>query len=109
MRPRSWCSWESPYRSAFSITMMTALGTSTPTSTTVVETRSWVSPREKEVITRSFSAGFILPWSTPTEAWGKAFFYQRGVLGYALHAALVLFDQGADEVALAALVQVFCT
>ena len=71
--PRSWCSWESPYRSAFSITMMTALGTSTPTSTTVVETRSWVSPREKEAITCSFSAGFIRPWSTPTEAWGKAF------------------------------------
>ena len=37
-RPRSWCSWARPKRSACSITMIVAAGTSTPTSTTVVAT-----------------------------------------------------------------------
>ena len=36
MRPRSWCSCARPKRSALSITMSEALGTSTPTSITVV-------------------------------------------------------------------------
>ena len=39
-RPRSWCSWESPKRSACSTTRMLAFGTLTPTSMTVVETSS---------------------------------------------------------------------
>ena len=39
-RPRSWCSWASPKRSAPSITMIEASGTSTPTSITVVATSS---------------------------------------------------------------------
>ena len=39
-RPRSWCSCASPMRSAFSMTMSVAFGTSTPTSITVVATRS---------------------------------------------------------------------
>ena len=38
-RPRSWCSWARPKRSACSITMIEASGTSTPTSITVVATR----------------------------------------------------------------------
>ena len=37
-RPRSWCRAAKPKRSPFSMTMTVALGTSTPTSTTVVET-----------------------------------------------------------------------
>ena len=44
MRPRNWCSCASPKRSACSIAMTVASGTSTPTSITVVETRSRVSP-----------------------------------------------------------------
>ena len=38
-RPRSWCSWARPKRSACSITITVASGTSTPTSITVVATR----------------------------------------------------------------------
>ena len=38
-RPLNWWSCESPNLSAFSITITVAFGTSTPTSTTVVETR----------------------------------------------------------------------
>ena len=41
MRPRSWWSWARPKRSACSMTMMLAFGTLTPTSMTVVETRSY--------------------------------------------------------------------
>ena len=43
-RPRSWCSWLTPNRSASMTTMTVALGTSTPTSTTVVATRTSISP-----------------------------------------------------------------
>ncbi len=38
IRPRSWCSWETPKRSASRITITVEFGTSTPTSMTVVET-----------------------------------------------------------------------
>ena len=38
MRPRSWCSWLMPKRSAPSTSMTVAFGTSTPTSMTVVAT-----------------------------------------------------------------------
>ena len=44
-RPRSWCSWETPKRSASMTTMTVALGTSTPTSMTVVDTSTSISPR----------------------------------------------------------------
>ena len=43
-RPRSWCSCETPNRSASSTTIAVAFGTSTPTSTTVVATRTSTSP-----------------------------------------------------------------
>ncbi len=43
-RPRSWCSADRPYRSAFSMTMILAFGTSTPTSMTVVDTSTSSSP-----------------------------------------------------------------
>ena len=53
------------------MSMITALGTSTPTSTTVVDTNSFVSPREKAFMTASFSWAFSFPWSTPTGVPGK--------------------------------------
>ena len=46
-RPRSWCSWLRPKRSACSMTMSEALGTSTPTSITVVLTSTPIWPLEK--------------------------------------------------------------
>ena len=42
------------------------LGTSTPTSTTVVATSALVSPRWKRSIAASFSGPFIRPWTRPT-------------------------------------------
>ena len=44
-----------PKRSACSITMMVAFGTSTPTSITVVDTRMESSPAANAAMTRSFS------------------------------------------------------
>ncbi len=60
-RPRSWWSWASPNRSAPSTAMTVASGTSTPTSTTVVPTRtsSRRPPSRKRVISASRSAAFI--------------------------------------------------
>ena len=43
-RPRSWCSWAMPNRSALSTTMTVASGTSTPTSITVVATSTSSPP-----------------------------------------------------------------
>ena len=51
-----------------------ALGTSTPTSTTVVETNISVAPEAKRSMTASFSAGFILPWRNLIQAEGKTSF-----------------------------------
>ena len=56
------------------MTMRLALGTSTPTSTTVVATSTWVSPLEKADMAASFSRGFIFPWSSPTRRSGKTSF-----------------------------------
>ena len=70
-RPRSWCSCERPKRSACSITITEALGTSTPTSTTVVDTSTSSSCSRKAVITWSFSSCFMRPCSRPTRASGK--------------------------------------
>ena len=50
MRPRSWCSWEIPKRSAFSTTMTVALGTSIPTSITVVATSTCAFPEANAAI-----------------------------------------------------------
>ena len=51
-RPRSWCSCDRPKRSACSITISDALGTSTPTSITVVATSTLHSlPPVKSAIT----------------------------------------------------------
>ena len=48
-----------------------ALGTSTPTSTTVVDTRISASPAEKAAMTASFSLAFIFPCSKATRSVGK--------------------------------------
>ncbi len=45
-----------------------ALGTSTPTSMTVVATSSCSSPRLNCSITAAFSAGFMRPWISPTRS-----------------------------------------
>ena len=58
-------------RSACSITMSVALGTSTPTSITVVATRSWITFALKAAITCAFSTGFRRPWTRPTARSGK--------------------------------------
>jgi hypothetical protein len=42
------------------------IGTSTPTSITVVATRTAIRPVAKASITASFSGPFIRPWTTPT-------------------------------------------
>ena len=65
-RPRSWWSWETPKRSASMITIAVALGTLTPTSMTVVATRTSVSPAAKRRITASLSSGCIRPCRTST-------------------------------------------
>jgi hypothetical protein len=51
--------------------MTVALGTSTPTSTTVVATRRSISPSAKACITASLSFPFMRPWSSPTRSPGK--------------------------------------
>ena len=70
-RPRSWWSWARPKRSACSITMIVAAGTSTPTSITVVATSIDSRPSAKAAIVASRSALFRRPCSKPDLA-GKA-------------------------------------
>ncbi len=48
------------------MTITVASGTSTPTSTTVVATRSEVTPALKSSMARSFSSVPSLPWMRPT-------------------------------------------
>jgi CBS domain-containing protein len=55
----SWWSWLSPNRSAFSITITVAFGTSSPTSTTTVATSTSIFASRKSRITASFSSGGI--------------------------------------------------
>lgn len=57
---------ETPKRSASMITMAVALGTLTPTSMTVVATRTSTSPAANRRMTSSFSSGCIRPCSTST-------------------------------------------
>jgi hypothetical protein len=65
-RPRSWCSCDRPKRSACSMTIRLALGTSTPTSITVVATSKGICPCVKSDITAAFSAAGMRPCSRPT-------------------------------------------
>ena len=48
-----------------------ALGTSTPTSITVVATNNWMSPFLKSIITLFFSSLLIRPWIRPTRVLGS--------------------------------------
>ena len=80
-RPRSWCSWESPKRSAFSITMTVALATSIPTSMTVVATSTWISPATKPRMTRSRSSAGMRPCRSATLAARELLAAQAFVLG----------------------------
>ena len=61
IRPRSWCSWEMPNRSAPSTSMTDAFGTSMPTSITVVETSTSAPPAANAAIASCFSRGRICP------------------------------------------------
>ena len=65
-RPRSWWSCAKPKRSASATIMTVALGTSTPTSMTVVATSTCVSFARKRAMTSSFSAAFMRPCSSST-------------------------------------------
>ncbi len=65
-RPRSWWSWARPKRSASWTIMIVAFGTSTPTSITVVATRTSSSRALKLAITLRRSAGGRRPWRQPT-------------------------------------------
>ena len=51
--------------------MTVAFGTSTPTSTTVVATRTAMSPAANSSITRRLSAAGMPPVSSPTAKSGK--------------------------------------
>ena len=65
-RPRSWWSWDSPKRSASRMTIMEASGTSTPTSMTVVDTRTGVAPEAKSAMEAALSSLLMRPVRTPT-------------------------------------------
>ena len=90
-RPRSWCSWETPNRSASMTTMTVAFGTSTPTSITVVATRTSISPAAKARITASLSSAGSRPCSTSTRSPARA--GSRGGLDDAQHAAQLRADR----------------
>ena len=63
--PRSWCSCETPNRSASSTIIAEAFGTFTPTSITVVAMSRSISPSAKARMTSSFSSLASRPCSTP--------------------------------------------
>ena len=53
------------------MTITEALGTSTPTSTTVVHTSTWMWPERKASMTSSFSSAFIRPCNRPISTPGN--------------------------------------
>ena len=71
-RPRNWCNWLSPNRSACSITISEALGTSTPTSMTVVLTNTPICPCTNSDMTAFFSACGMRECSKPIMTPGSA-------------------------------------
>ena len=104
-RPRNWCSWARPKRSAPSISMTVAFGTSTPTSTTAVETSTSNSRSRNARMTASFSAGRMRPCSKPSRsdcqlAGPQALVLLGGRLGLE---HLRLLDQRTDDERLLAL------
>ncbi len=66
MRPLSWCSCESPNRSLPFTHMITASGTSIPTSMTLVAISTSVSPEAKLSMTCARWRGFISAVSIST-------------------------------------------
>ena len=54
------------------MTMSVAFGTSTPTSITVVATKSWILPSLKRRIVPSLARGGMRPWTSPTLSSGSA-------------------------------------
>jgi len=86
-RPRSWCSCASPNRSACSISMTVAFGTSIPTSITVVATSTWTSPSRNARITLSRSSPPIRPCTRPTTSSGKTFFSRAAMVVAAFRSA----------------------
>ena len=66
MRPRSWWSCESPYRSAASTIITVAFGTSMPTSITLVATSTPASPPANAAIASAFRFELICPWISST-------------------------------------------
>ena len=71
-RPRSWCSCARPNRSASSITITLAFGTSIPTSITVVATSRSISPAAKAVIVPSRRSARCWPCTIPMRSSGSA-------------------------------------
>ena len=63
--PAKLVEFASPKRSPLSIVISVALGTSTPTSTSDVETNTCVSPQRKRSIAASFSSLVMRPWISP--------------------------------------------
>ena len=86
-RPRNWWSWARPRRSAFSTIISEALGTSTPTSMTVVATSTSNRAALNASIAASFSAGFIRPCTRPTRRSGRASASSAAVSSAARHAS----------------------
>ena len=102
-RPRSWCSCASPKRSAFSTIISVAFATSTPTSTTVVDTSTCVSPDSKRAIAAWRAAVSSRPCTRSTRALRQ----RRGdplrrLARRAQVALLRLLDQRIDHVGLLA-------
>ena len=82
-RPRSWCRVARPKRSASQTIITVALGTSTPTSTTVVETSTCVTPERKSAMASSFSAADMRPVTMPTESSGNTRLRRRSKVAWA--------------------------
>ena len=97
-RPRSWCSCARPRRSGFSIIIRLELGTSTPTSITVVATSRCISPCLKACITVCFSAGFIRPWTRPILSSGSASLSSSRWLPPPGFQQIGLFNQRTDPI-----------
>ena len=106
-RPRSWWSWARPKRSASWTIMIVAFGTSTPTSITVVATRTSISPR----VEARHDARGARPASA-ARAGSRSVTRELGaaqplglVLGRPRERRLGRLDQRADDVRLAARVE----
>ena len=71
-RPRSWCSCARPKRSASSMSITLAFGTSIPTSITVVATSTSSSPAAKACMVASRSSARCWPCTSPIRSCGSA-------------------------------------